>query len=182
VEKIYDSIDWSANCECTHLSKVGSDCITCAIGQYYEGRIIDYSCDQLRNLYLLRYFLVHLREIYSIFERLLLSKCLPKWPHSAKVLSIGGGPGSDIAGFKHFLTTYGFYSSATVKFEFTRLDRVTEWDSLASSVYSLFDTDSFQFSYSKIHADLRSYLNHPLIFPIVKSMPSRSMGNRLLPP
>jgi uncharacterized phage-associated protein len=25
-------------------------------------------------------------------------------------------------------------------------------------------------------------LNHPLIFPIVKSMPSRSMGNRLLPP
>src|SRR3954453_1442598 len=25
-------------------------------------------------------------------------------------------------------------------------------------------------------------LNHPLIFPIVKSMPSCSMGNRLLPP
>jgi hypothetical protein len=25
-------------------------------------------------------------------------------------------------------------------------------------------------------------LNHPLIFPIVKSMPYRSMGNRLLPP
>jgi signal transduction histidine kinase len=27
-----------------------------------------------------------------------------------------------------------------------------------------------------------STLNHPLIFPIVKSVPYRSMGNRLLPP
>jgi hypothetical protein len=37
-------------------------------------------------------------------------------------------------------------------------------------------------SFWKRFTGLVAGLNHPLIFPIVKSMPYRSMGNRLLPP
>src|SRR4051812_31511879 len=40
--------------------------------------------------------------------------------------------------------------------------------------------DNHRLSRHKVFADLA--LNHPLIFPVVKSMPYRSMGNRLLSP
>lgn len=158
LRKINESVDWNISDKCSHSTKVGCDCIACTSGQYFDGRPVDYSCDQRRRVYLLRYLHVHLQEVCSAFDGLRRHDThLPEWAEKVKVLSIGGGPGSDIAGFRRFVVDYGFYSEVSKQFEITRLERVTEWDALATKVFPIFSADALTFEHNKIHADIKGF-------------------------
>ena len=158
LREISESVDWSISDTCAHETKVGFDCIACTSGQYFDGRSVDYSCSQRRKIYLLRYLHVHLKEVYSAFAALCrYEDHLPEWAEKVKILSIGGGPGSDIAGFRHFVVDHGFYSETPKQFEITRLERVTEWDGLAPKVFPIFSEDNINFEHKKIHTDIANF-------------------------
>jgi hypothetical protein len=154
---VYDSVDCSAGEDCTDLSKVGADCVACATGQYFDGRHVDYSCEQRRQIYLLRYLHVHLQEVYNAFRGVCQYPTFPKWQGKAKVLSIGGGPGSDIAGFQRFVTELGSVLGLGTEFEITRLERVAEWNNLASLVFPLFSAEGYIFEHITVHSDISEF-------------------------
>ncbi|MBB4197642.1 hypothetical protein CCR94_13085 [Rhodoblastus sphagnicola] len=111
-------------------------------------------------VYVLKYLTVHLREVYGAFVALREhDDQLPEWVGTVRVLSIGGGAGSDIAGFKNFVVDEdeGFYSASAKQFDITRLERVTEWDTLAAKVVHIFSSEGINFRQFCIHNDINEF-------------------------
>lgn len=142
--RIYKSIDWRLYDDCKRDFKLGSDCKDCASRQYFSGNSIDYSCAQLRKIYVLRYLHVHWAEV---FDALNLTRSLNEFPDMRKnlnILSLGGGPGSDILAFKSF-AIHGLLDKNKITFNITRLDCEATWNDLAVEVIDLCKSDNKDF-------------------------------------
>ncbi|MBS1196501.1 MAG: hypothetical protein H6R18_286 [Proteobacteria bacterium] len=132
-----------------------SACRKCLQKQYFPGGTVDYSCSQLRLLYVLCYLPVHLKENLDVLEGLNRNGVENSWAPSIEVLALGGGPGSEIAGFQIFVANHGFFGSNPAGIEITRLDRVAEWSEIFKTVRSIAQGTETKFKYSRIKDDVR---------------------------
>jgi hypothetical protein len=131
------------------------------MGQYFPGnQIDDYRCEQKRKIYVLRYLPVHLREVYLAATEIpadTLKTILSK--EDVRILSLGGGPGSDIAAIKKVIVDFikrNQVAANLLTIHIVRLDKETGWDTLSNEVVRIFSANQCQFKYNKCHVDIVS--------------------------
>lgn len=156
------SVNYTQAQTCEHNPTKAETCVGCQGDQYFNDQEINYSCKDKRSVYLLRYMLVHIQEVKQALDGLRNNSELPDaWPDPVRVLSIGGGPGFDVAAFKKFVLEDGFYSDDIRSFEIFRLDKVKDWDDLAGRVIYLYSPPGYSFKHSKINQDLNTLPKYP---------------------
>ncbi len=80
-----------------HKNVSFNDCLRCQSSEYYDSTTINYSCDVKKNIYILRYMVVHCTEIISILDSIDTRYFSNK--ESLNILVLGGGSGIDILAF-----------------------------------------------------------------------------------
>ncbi|WP_147822859.1 hypothetical protein [Aeromonas hydrophila] len=102
IEELYTEIDLEVFSDCEHAAHGVTSCPKCCSRQYFNENEINYSCEQKMKLYIIRYLPVHASEIrYSLgILRINAEVNGILSQDNLNVLSIGGGPGSDIIGFR----------------------------------------------------------------------------------
>ncbi len=157
LQKTHESVNYSCAESCDENPGAEGGCISCLGDQYFGEKAIDYSCEHKRSAYVLRYLPVHIQEVNQVLDGLRDSQGLPaSWPDPVRVLSIGGGPGSDIAAFKKFISEGGFYDDDAHKFQIYRLEKVEDWNNIATEVIHLFSPKGYEFDHKKINNDLNN--------------------------
>ncbi len=160
ITSLHASIDFNKWKGCENMTKTASSCIECGGEQYFPGNQIDYRCEQKRKIYVLRYLPVHLREVYLAAKEIpadTLKTMLSK--EVVRILSLGGGPGSDIAAIKKVIMDFIERNQVAPNFltiHLVRLDKETGWDNLSSEVVRTFSSNQYQFKYHKCHVDIVS--------------------------
>jgi hypothetical protein len=160
ITSLHDSIDFNQWNGCENITRGASSCVECCREQYFSGNQIDYSCDQKRKIYVLRYLPVHVREVYLAAKEIpsdklktILSKDI------IRILSVGGGPGSDIAALKKVIMDFRERNQAAhnhLTIHIVRLDKETGWDNLSGQMIHTFSSNQCQFKYNKCHVDIVS--------------------------
>lgn len=80
--------------------------------------------------------------------------------------SIGGGPGTDIAGFKKWVLTDIDEDNDIDEINFLRVDIHEDWDDVSSKLINLYDSPDIEFKYNKI---VRDITQKPINTPSFKS-------------
>jgi hypothetical protein len=158
LDELLSTIDAKVNYDkatkCIHPAKNSAqDCPDCLHNQYFSGRAVDYSCEQTRLVYVLRFLPVHMQENYSILQGVDATK-VSRRDGSINVLALGGGPGSEIAALKKFILHNKYFGQQVSEIVVTRLDRVSEWKDQYMSVRKLYPTNGVQFNFKKIEGDV----------------------------
>lgn len=155
VTEIEATFDYSRNSTCVNRIDNAKSCFACCQNRYFNGRGIDYECDQFRKAYILRYLPVHIHENYLALRR------IPRdvievigQNETVNMLSLGGGPGTDIAAFKKFVGLGHLDDMATRSFRIVRIEREDGWNGLARSVHGLFDCGNFEIIHRRKHQDV----------------------------
>lgn len=151
----FDSkFDYELAKTCAEEEKAGNSCRQCLSMRYYSGRPVNYTCRQLRLIYVLRYLPVHIKENLDILEALNREGIQNAWASPIEVLALGGGPGSEIAALQTFVAAHGFFGSAVPEIHVTRLDRVTEWDEVPQKVRMISQGAETKYKYFRINGDV----------------------------
>lgn len=160
ITEIESDFDYSKWDECENTIDDASSCPDCCSKRYFTGGAIDYKCNQFQKAYVMRYLPVHIHENYLAFNKT-PSDILARIGENKKVrlLSLGGGPGSDVAAFKKFVKEGNLDDMKTTELEIVRVDREENWNGLAKKVINLFKCKQFETSHLKIHADVTSDFN-----------------------
>ncbi len=69
-------------------------------------------------------------------------------------MSLGGGPGTDIAAFKKYIDVGHFDEMTTRSFRIVRIEREDGWNGLARSVHDLFNCENFEIIHRRKHQDV----------------------------
>lgn len=154
LEYFDEQVDYARAKKCVDAGKSGDSCPQCLKQRYYAGMPVDYSCDQLRLIYALRYLPVHLKENLDILESLAAKGVQNNWGSPVEVLALGGGPGSEIAALHTFVASEGFFGVEVPEIHVTRLDRVKEWDEISKKVRSISKSKKTKFKYFRIDGDV----------------------------
>lgn len=101
INDFYRRIDFSKHEGCKQA--LGTDCVKCSANTYRDGNVIDYSCENKRDIYVTRYLPVHVSEIYEAMNYM----CQVHGDEIARkesltLASFGGGPGTDIYAFNRW--------------------------------------------------------------------------------
>jgi hypothetical protein len=153
----HKSVKYEKAKECEDSPAGVEHCAFCLGDQYFDNNQVNYSCKDKRTVYVLRYLPVHLQEVKQCLDGLRGSDELPlNWPDPVRVLSIGGGPGSDIAGFKKFISDAGFYDENHRNFEILRLEKVEDWNDHASKIVRLYTPEDYEFDYRRKIDDINN--------------------------
>ncbi|MEH6800562.1 MAG: class I SAM-dependent methyltransferase [Halopseudomonas sabulinigri] len=155
VRKFHKKIDYDAHKSCEVKYPTANDCIECCSKPYFEQVNIDYSCAQKRKIYVARYAPAYISEVRSAFNvtpRDYAEELSRK--SMIKVASIGGGPGTDIAGFKKWVLTNLDEDNDIEKIKFLRVDIHEDWDDVSPELISLYDAPDIEYEYKKIVCDI----------------------------
>lgn len=147
-------VDYARAQKCADTAKTGTSCPECLQQRYYAGVPVDYSCDQLRLIYALRYLPVHLKENLEVLESLTAKGVTSEWEAPVEVLALGGGPGSEIAALQTFVASDGFFGAQVPEIHVTRLDRVKEWDDVSTKVRGISIGKKTKYKYFRIDGDV----------------------------
>tara|TARA_R110002012_G_scaffold83884_1_gene210676 strand:- start:1939 stop:2763 length:825 start_codon:yes stop_codon:yes gene_type:complete len=155
VKKFHRKIDYDAHKSCDVKYPSANDCIECCSKPYFEQVNIDYTCAQKRKLYVARYAPAYISEVYSAFKVTSrnYAKELSK-KSEIKVASIGGGPGTDIAGFKKWILTNIGEDNDIDTIKFLRVDIHKDWDDVSPELVNLYNSTDIEFEYKKIVRDI----------------------------
>lgn len=167
IKELFDEIDFEQFSGCEKVSPGATSCARCCARQYFDGNEIDYSCEQKMKVYAVRYYPVHMEEIATAVdsslhmngvEDILLTRDL-------SILSLGGGPGSDILGIRKRIRGYASIDSKnTYKVSFTRIEVNPIWDNIFYRAVALgTTTQNLSEEYKTIHHDLT--LNESVVLP-----------------
>lgn len=124
---------------CTDKTPGSSSCIECFKKQYFYNNEISYGCEEKRKLYVLRYFNVHQAENYSGLSTL-PDEIINGWLESGavKILSIGGGPGSDVYGALNYVIDEIDERKEDLDIIVSQVDAQTHWDDIFDDVMQRF--------------------------------------------
>ncbi|AMX03693.1 hypothetical protein A3224_14855 [Microbulbifer thermotolerans] len=111
----------------------------CFQSQFFYGNEISYACEEKRKLYVLRYFPVHCKENYHGAKNIPYD-VVDKWfgYGYVKILSVGGGPGSDICGVLEYLEEEALSRQLDLSVDVVRLDIEDQWDEVFDDVMERF--------------------------------------------
>ncbi|NJA08152.1 hypothetical protein HC024_20805 [Methylococcaceae bacterium WWC4] len=155
VKKLHSQIEYEAYKRCGIKHQTANDCIECCSKPYFEQIAIDYTCPQKRKIYVARYAPAYISEIYSALVRTpkkFICAMLEKT--EINVASIGGGPGTDIAAFKKWISTKIEDNDSLEKVRFLRVDINEDWDDISPKLINLYETSHIEFEYKKIVKDI----------------------------
>ncbi|QVM89592.1 hypothetical protein JYG34_16355 [Pseudomonas entomophila] len=140
---------------CRQRTPFTSTCTECFSRQYFGGNVISYRCEEKRKLYVLRYLPVHMHENRSAMD-LVPPASVDRWLNTGKVrvLSIGGGPGSDLSAVIDFLRERSDRPHY-LNVEMTRLDIQPLWEEIALDVVRRSAHDIY-FTLREVQADVLS--------------------------
>lgn len=178
-------IDYDQVAACLSATRNGAgSCPDCLHQQYFSGNSIDYTCDQTRLIYVLRFLPVHMQENLSILEGVDANRVKVEEGRPIEVLAIGGGPGSEIAALRKFVLESDYFGHPVQEIHVTRLDRVDEWTGIHLEVRKLYESDKVSYKYSKITGDVTTCAdfdgNYDLVFlSYILSELSDSQANKL---
>lgn len=156
IEKFDAEVDYDLAITCTDNQKSGNSCPLCLKNRYYSSRPVQYTCSQLRRIYVLRYLPVHIKENLKVLEALNAKGVENHWEVPVEVLALGGGPGSEIAALQTFVKDNGFFGSEVPEIHVTRLDRVEEWSEIYKVVKQIAKGISPKYKYHRINGDVCS--------------------------
>ncbi|MDP3008438.1 MAG: small ribosomal subunit Rsm22 family protein [Methylococcales bacterium] len=133
IRDLHKSIDYDKWNGCSNVTPDSESCVDCLCKQYFNGNKVDYSCEQKRKIYVIRYLPVHVHEIYIAIKKsqedileIIASK------NEINILSIGGGLGSDILAMKSFIVEK--VKQDMPKFNILRIDKENGWNDLSKEI------------------------------------------------
>ncbi|MCX7113085.1 MAG: class I SAM-dependent methyltransferase [Proteobacteria bacterium] len=161
---IDSQVDYNFALKCgQQIKKNANTCVDCHRRQFFNGGRISYSCDQIKSLYVLRYLPVHIRENFTILQGLLqifkTNKIEVNIEEPIEVLSLGCGPGPEIAAFKMFINQNGYFGSDISDYQITKIDSERGWGMLQSEVENLFISKNFRIKYTSETGDVSTCEN-----------------------
>jgi len=130
-------------------------CISCQSNEYYNSTSINYSCAIKKNIYMLRYMVVHIKEITSILDRIDIKHFINK---PLKILSIGGGSGIDILAFNYWINSK---LDTTPEINYTVIDK-ENWGNIFNIVTSM-HTCNTQIHHEYISSDTQLEDDYDLV-------------------
>ena len=140
ITSAYNSLPLEMASNCQTVTENAQSCFDCLQKQFFNGNMVDYHCAEKKKAYIVRYLPVHVREVEKAYELLpdqQLEELLKK--ERIKVLSIGGGPGSDIAATLKFLHRHIRYKPHEMpQLYFERLDQEESWGDLSPAVTDVY--------------------------------------------
>lgn len=148
---------------CAKATPGVSSCQGCFQQMFYDGNPVRYDCETKRLLYILRYLPAHVAEnrrgLKAISRN--FGKLIDHWFESGRVrvLSLGGGPGSDIYATLEMLNAWAStwdkagYDSDKIKFEITRVDVEAAWDEIAEDVVNR-GIGKLNVNFTTVHEDV----------------------------
>lgn len=154
LEQFDAEVNYDLAKSCTDEQKAGNTCPLCLKNRYYSGRAVQYTCSQLRRIYVLRYLPVHVKENLKILEALNVKGVENDWGNPVQILALGGGPGSEVAALQTFVKQDGFFGSDVPEIHITRVDRVEEWSEIYQSVCGISNGNSPRYKYFRISGDV----------------------------
>ncbi|QCT98243.1 hypothetical protein FEV13_15680 [Stutzerimonas degradans] len=124
---------------CDDQTPGSNNCLDCFKRQYYDGNEIGYDCVEKRKLYLLRYFPAHKAENYQGAFRI-SDDVIDDWMGHGyiDILSVGGGPGSDICGVLEYLEEEAEKREIELSVNVIRIDIEDQWDDVFEDVMQRF--------------------------------------------
>lgn len=155
VDEFHKEIDFDAHKSCDAKHSTANNCIECCSNPYFEQIEIDYSCPQKRKIYVARYAPAYISEIFHALSA-------TKRDHSEElfnkpeinVASIGGGPGTDVAAFKKWLSNYMEDHHKVEKVNFLRVDINEDWSDVSKDIVNLYNHKDVNFEFKKIVQDV----------------------------
>ena len=154
LRKFDNEVDYDRAKSCENKEKAGDECYLCLQEQYFSGRVVAYDCIQLQYIYVLRYLLAHLKENLEILEGLNQIGIDNNWEKPIEVLTLGGGPGSEIAALQIFIENCGFFGAEISEIYVTCLDRVKDWSEIFMTVRKISQGNSVKYNYERIVDDV----------------------------
>lgn len=152
----YNDLNPTAFSNCDAQTPSSKSCLDCFQGQYFDENEISYDCVEKRKLYLLRYFPVHKAENYQGAIRI-SDDVIDDWLEQGRIdiLSVGGGPGSDVCGVLEYLQEVATQQEVELSVNVTRLDIEHQWDDVFDDVMERF----FPWAdYQTVHRDINAGL------------------------
>lgn len=136
---------------CESKTARSHSCLDCFKNQFFDGNKISYDCEEKRKLYLLRYFFVHSMENYH-GAKSIPCDVIDGWFENGHVdiLSIGGGPGSDVCGVLEYLEEEAKTRQVNLSINVVRLDIEDQWDEAFKDVMERFFPSA---NYRTVHLD-----------------------------
>ena len=134
IRDLHESIDYGKWSGCNNITIGSPNCVECFRNQYFDGNVIDYSCEQKRKIYILKFLPVHVHEVYIAIKKMendILEIFSSK--NEINILSVGGGPGSDILAMKSFIVEQ-VEEECMPKFNILRIDKENGWDNLSEKI------------------------------------------------
>lgn len=127
---IYDGV-------CEHATSNSTNCLDCFKRQFFGNNEVCYDCTPKTNIYVGRYFPVHVKENMealnllpdNFIERLLALDTI-------NIMNIGGGPGSDSFAIKTFLMNLerGGQITSPKNIYLLRVDKEESWNQIAGFI------------------------------------------------
>lgn len=133
VGNFFDGVDFNSAKQCKRNYE---DCVTCLSQGYWDSEGIDYSCENKRTLYVVRYLPVHVREVMDALHMIPTEK-QKNWfkLKQLNVVCLGGGPGTDNLAFNKWLKSKRlFHKGKITKVKILRIDRCSEWDDISPKI------------------------------------------------
>jgi hypothetical protein len=155
INEIEKSFDYSKFNNCNNSIRNSTNCVDCCKKRFYAGMPIKYECAQFLKVYVMRYLPVHIYENLLAFRETpqdvfnLIDRC-----SKVRLLSLGGGPGSDIVAFKEYLEEQE--RSKIVLAEIVRVDREEKWNEMAEKVINNHKFNGVNYNHTNILADVLS--------------------------
>lgn len=154
INELHHMVDYDKYKSCAGITPGATDCPSCCGKQYFGGNQPRYDCEQKRRVYVVRYLPAYIYENYQGFRLLpknLITQNFSK--NKISVLSLGGGPGSDMAGMKKYLAYLDNYDCPCQDFSMVRVDKEDGWDELSKKVNNLY-SGGRNFNHWKIKLDV----------------------------
>lgn len=145
---------------CTKKTPNSLSCFDCFRGQYFNGNMISYDCIEKRYIYFLRYFFAHYAENYKLFqgisidliEKLINAECV-------NILSIGGGPGSDVFGVLDQLNWLCLVHDHRMSINVVQLDGENQWCHIFDDIESQVNYPNLMVRYHKLTHNINKSLS-----------------------
>ena len=157
IKDYFESLNSDAFHGCMDKTPESGSCIECFKNQYFNNNKISYDCEEKRKLYVLRYFNVHQAENHSGLS-MLPDGIINGWFEggAVKILSIGGGPGSDVYGALNYVIDEINEREEDLDIIVSQVDAQTHWDNIFDDVMQRFFP--WCLDYKKIPLDIKAGL------------------------
>ena len=158
IRKCIDVVKDDIDGVCADATPGSSNCLNCFQKQYFDENLITYDCNYKINIYVAKYFPVHVKENSVALNLLSSDFMLELFKHSSiNIMSIGGGPGSDSYAVKKYLTECENQGDITSQKDIylLRVDKEENWNNTAGEVNSIIsDTGNLIFNAKRHHFDV----------------------------